>query len=54
MIKLLDNNLKKKVVYMYYWQGYTEKEIAKVLSLSQQRINQIKKEALTELKNTIK
>ena len=46
--------VRQQVIYMYYYQGYTEKEIAKVLSISQQRVNQIKREALEQLKKAIK
>ena len=52
MIRQLEE-VRQQVIYMYYYQGYTEKEIAKVLSISQQRVNQIKREALTKLKEDI-
>ena len=53
MIRQLEE-VRQQVIYMYYYQGYTEKEIAKVLSISQQKVNQIKREALEQLKKAIK
>ena len=56
LLKFLSDNLLEReymVLYLYYGfsgRNYTDKEIAKEMGMSQQRIGQIKKEALTKLR----
>ena len=56
LLKFLSDNLLEReymVLYLYYGfsgEDYTDKEIAKEMGMSQQRIGQIKKEALTKLR----
>ena len=56
LLKYLSNNLLEReynVLYLYYGfsgKNFTDKEIAKEMGMSQQRIGQIKKEALIKLR----
>ncbi len=40
----------RKVILLYYFEEMTEREISKILALSQQRINTLKKKALLKLR----
>ena len=43
----------QKIIKMYYFLGYKEKEIANYFNLSHQRVNKIKSRALKKLKNAL-
>lgn len=45
--------IEQQIIWLYYFDGYTEEEISKLLGISQQRVNQKKREALTKLKEDI-
>lgn len=45
------NKQQKSVLFMVYYYGYTEREVAKAMGLSPSRINKVKKTALLCLKN---
>lgn len=40
----------RKVIYLYFFDGLSEKGIAKRLLISQQRVNFLKKRALSKMK----
>ncbi len=40
----------REVIFLYYFEEMTEKEISKIFSISQQRINLLKKRALLKLR----
>ncbi len=48
------SNLKKKVLYYIFFQGYTQKETAKEVGISERHVSRLKKEALDELKDKLK
>jgi RNA polymerase sigma factor for flagellar operon FliA len=48
------NKIEKKIVYLYYFEGMTFKEIGKLLNLTESRISQIHKKALSNLRKIIK
>lgn len=43
----------QKIIKMYYFLGYKEKEIANYFNLSHQRVNKIKSTALKKMKNAL-
>ena len=45
--------LRKKVIYLYFIQGYTTDEIAKMLNLNPKNVNKIKERALSSLRNIL-
>lgn len=47
------NKLDRKVIYYYYFEGRTFKEIGKILKLTESRISQIHKKALNTLRELI-
>lgn len=44
----------KEIIYLYYDYGYTEREIALIIGVSQQRVNAIKQKAISKMKECIK
>ncbi len=48
------SELKKKVVYYIFFQGYTHKETAEEIGISERHVSRMKKEALNELKDKLK
>ncbi len=48
------SDLKKKVIYYIFFQGYTQKETAEKVGISQRHVSRVKKEALQELKERLK
>ena len=44
----------KKVISLYFDYGYIEREIAEMLSISQQRVSQIKGRALERMRKAVK
>lgn len=45
--------LRKKVIYLYFIQGFTTDEIAKMLNLNPKNVNKIKERALSSLRNIL-
>ena len=48
------NEREYEIIYLYYFYGYLEKEIAGMLNLHQSTINRIKRNALDKLREILK
>ncbi len=48
------SDLQKRIVYYIFFRGYTQKETAKEVGISQRHVSRIKKEALKKLKGELK
>ena len=48
------NEREYEIIYLYYFYGYVEREIAEMLNLHQSTINRIKRNALDKLREILK
>ena len=48
------NSREYEIIYLYYFYGYVEREIAEMLNLHQSTINRIKRNALDKLREILK
>ncbi|MFA5431956.1 MAG: sigma factor-like helix-turn-helix DNA-binding protein [Candidatus Paceibacterota bacterium] len=48
------NSREYEIIYLYYFYGYLEREIAGMLNLHQSTINRIKRNALDKLREILK
>jgi len=48
------NSREYEIIYLYYFCGYLEREIAEMLNLHQSTINRIKRNALDKLREILK
>ena len=48
------SDLQKRIVYYIFFRGYTQKETAKEVGISQRHVSRVKKEALKKLKGELK
>ncbi len=50
---MLGDECTKKIFYLYYWEGYNLREIAKILSLKPNTVKQRHARAINKLKNNL-
>ena len=54
MVIQILNSREYEIIYLYYFYGYLEREIAGMLNLHQSTINRIKRNALDKLREILK
>ena len=48
------NETEREIIYLYYWEGYNQNEIADMLTLTPSNVRQIHSRAIKKLKNILK